>query len=192
MRFADIVLRQGHLSDRGIADAVLSGNRPAHLERCDVCAARAVDLGRWLDETRALGLEAADAAFPADHLATQHAQILHRLAQLDEPARVISFPRASRQDDRASGGRRVAASWVTVAAAAGLVVGVVGGQISARLAAPAPSDAATVTAESPATPTGRAIDASILLDDDRQPVIGLLDPLGEITTPRTVQARAGG
>jgi hypothetical protein len=187
VRFADIVLRQGHLSEQAIVEAVMTGVRPAHLDRCDVCATRAVDLGRWLDDTRAVGIEAADAAFPAERLAAQQAQIMRRLEQLDEPARVISFPRfTSRLEDRANG-RRVAASWVAVAAAAGLVVGVIGGQVSARLARPA-ADATNAASET-ATPSGRTLDAALLLDDDdRQPL--QLDPLGDIT-PRTIQARAG-
>lgn len=191
MRFADIVLRQGHLSEQAIIEAVMTGDRPAHLDRCDVCAARAVDLGRWLDDTRAVGIEAADAAFPAERLTAQQAQIMRRLEQLDEPARVISFPRFNaRLDDRANG-RRVAASWVAVAAAAGLVVGVIGGQITARLGRPVVDTSnAVVETASVNTPNsgGRPLDAALLLDDDRQAL--QLDPLGDIT-PRTVQARAG-
>jgi hypothetical protein len=199
VRLADFVLRQGHLSERVIIDAVLSGHRPAHFERCDICAERAVDVARWLDETRAISLETADAAFPPEQLATQRSQILRRLEQLDEPARVISFPRhATRFDDRAWGGRRVAASWVAVAAAAGLVVGVIGGHVTARFS-PAPAETiaatgdatvATVDATSPA-PTARPIDASLLFDDDDRFKTFAVDPLGEIS-PRTVQARAGG
>ncbi len=74
---------------------------------------------------KTLGAEAADAVFPPEQLAAQQAQILRRLEQLDEPARVISFPRFGRRvHDSGAGGRRVAVSWVAVAAAAGLVVGV--------------------------------------------------------------------
>ena len=191
MRFADIVLRQGHLSELAIVAAVMTGDRPAHLDRCDVCATRAVDLGRWLDDTRAVGIAAADAAFPAERLAAQQAQIMRRLEQLDEPARVISFPRFNaRLDDRANG-RRVAASWVAVAAAAGLVIGVIGGQVTARLGRPvvdSSNASAETAAVSPANSGARALDAALLLDDDRTAL--QLDPLGDIVTPRTLQARA--
>ncbi len=190
MRLADLVLRQGHLSERSIIDAVMTGDRPAHLDRCDICAGRAVDLGRWLDDVQVLGTEAADAAFPPDHLAAQQAQILRRLEQLDEPSRVISFPRYGRRlDDSGTGGRRVAASWVAVAAAAGLVVGVLSGQWTARIGT-GPANTAALSADSQTpTPAGRPVDASLLLDDDDHLQATPLDPLGDIV-PRTVQASA--
>jgi hypothetical protein len=185
-----LLLRQGHLSERAIIDAVMVGNRPAHLDRCDVCADRAVQLGRWLDDTRALGLDTADAAFSTERLSAQRAQIMRRLEQLDEPARVISFPRhAARLEERQ--GRRVAASWVAVAAAAGLVVGVIGGQFSARLATP---PAEGTVAETPVDSAGRPVDTSYLqYDFDESLTVGPLQLLDEIT-PRIVQtsARAGG
>lgn len=190
MRFADLILRRGHLSEQTIIEAVMTGSRPAHLDRCDLCAERAVELGRSLDETRAIGLDAADAAFPAERLAAQHAQILRRLEQLDEPARVISFPRhTSRLEERVTG-RRVSASWVAVAAAAGLVIGVVGGQYSARLTAP---DSATVAGDGSAGEPARRTDASYLQPDDDATQAMPLDPLGDIAL-RTVQAsvRIGG
>ena len=191
MRLADIVFRQGHLSERSIIDAVMTGDRPAHLDRCDICAGRAVELGRWLDDVKLVGAETADAAFTPDQLAAQQAQILRRLEQLDEPARVISFPRFGRRlDDAGAGGRRVAASWVAVAAAAGLVVGVVGGQYTAWLAAPA-TESATL-AETSLPGSDRPIDASYLQQDfDDSLRVPALDLLDEIT-PRVVQARAGG
>lgn len=192
MRFADLILRQGHLSERAIVDAVMTGDRPAHLDRCDICASRAVDLGRWLDDTREIGLESADAVFPQEQLAAQRAQILRKLEQLDEPTRVISFPRhASRVDDEPAAGRRVAASWVAVAAAAGLVVGVVGGQVSARLSTPAPVDPAAAESQ-PIEPPSRATDvASLRHDYDDALTLRSLEALDEIT-PRMVTMAARG
>ena len=133
MRLVDAVLRQGHLSERALVDAIMTGDRPLHLDRCDICAERAVDLGRWLDEARAIGTEAADAAFPAERLSAQHVQIMRKLEQLDQPSRVINFPSLSRREIRSSSDRRVAPAWVGVAAAAGLAIGLVGGQLTARL-----------------------------------------------------------
>lgn len=185
MRFADLILRQGHLSERAIVDAVMSGSRPAHLDRCDICASRAVDLGRWLDDTRELGLESADAAFTPEQLTAQRAQILRKLEQLDEPARVISFPRHTSRADEPATGRRVAASWVAIAAAAGLVVGVVGGQVSARLSA-TPVDPAAAEVQQP-EPTGKPVDIAFLQHDYYDDVLTLrsLELLDEIT-PRVV------
>ena len=45
MRLIDMVLRQGHLSEQALMEALTGGDRPAHLDRCDLCAERAVDLG---------------------------------------------------------------------------------------------------------------------------------------------------
>ena len=96
MRLIDIVFRQGHLSDRSLVDAVASGTRPLHLDRCDLCAERAVQLARWMDDVQADAAELADHVFTPERLAAQQHQILRRLEQLDHPARVISFPAAAR------------------------------------------------------------------------------------------------
>ena len=138
MRLADTLLRRGHLSEKALADVCMTGARPVHLERCELCASRAVELGRWLDDVRAMGLEAADAAFPAERLAVQQMQIMRRLEQLDRPARVIAFPGQSRYAQLESTGRGIRPAWVAVAAAAGLVLGVFGTQLTGRLSGPPP------------------------------------------------------
>ena len=150
MRLIDIVFRQGHLSERALVDAVTTGTRPYHLERCDVCADRAVELVRWLDSVQADAADLSDAAFTPERLAAQQPQVLRRLEQLDNPARVISFPAAQRHESRA-GSRRVSVSWVGVAAAAGLAIGLIGGQVTARLSQPAAVN----------TPTTATADASM-------------------------------
>lgn len=135
MRLVDAVFRQGHLSEQALVEAIMTGERPAHLDRCDICAERAVELSRWLDDVRKLGLDAAELAFPAEKLAAQQSQIMRKLEQLDEPSRVIAFPRQTPMAMREGGGRRVAPAWLGVAAAAGLVIGVIGGHFSARVGA---------------------------------------------------------
>jgi len=147
VRFVDLVFRQGHLSEKAVVAAVMAGERPLHLDQCERCAARAVDLGRWLDHVRAEASGAADAAFPIERLAAQQAQILRRLEQLDEPARVIAFPATLRPTQRTAGLPRVAPAWLGVAAAAGLVIGVIGGQVTARLGAASTNPAAVQPAE---------------------------------------------
>jgi hypothetical protein len=151
VRLADALFRGGHLSEQALVDVCMTGERPAHVDRCELCADRAVELGRWLDDVRATGMAVADASFPPERLAAQQSQILRRLEQLDQPSRVIAFPRHYRLDERQQTGRRIAPVWVGVGVAAGLVVGVIGGQMSARLGrvSPASIDAA-VTAPSPA------------------------------------------
>lgn len=137
MRITDAVFRQGHLSEAALTEAIFSGEPPEHLTACEECSRRAQELRRWLDDVRGIATDAADDAFPPEKLALQQAQILRRLEQLDEPSRVIAFPAHSIGAPRSGSGRRVAPAWVGIAAAAGLVIGIVGGQLSARLASPA-------------------------------------------------------
>ncbi len=175
----DIVFRQGHLSEQALIEAVAGGNRPPHLDRCELCAERADAVGRWMDEVQHDAMESADAVFTPEHLAAQQSQILRRLEQLDNPARVIAFPAAGRAD-RENGGRRVAASWVGVAAAAGLVIGIVGGQVSARLSQPAVPQ--VQNADAAAAP----VDAQFLEQSYDQAFISAFEAVDEIT-PRLTQ-----
>ena len=166
MRIADIVFRQGHLSEDVLTAAVLSGERPAHLEQCDDCSRRARELGLWLSDLRAEALAAADEVFPAERLAMQQAQIMRRLEQLDAPPRVIAFPAQAVGAPRTDTGRRVAPAWVGVAAAAGLVIGVIGGQFSARVtpetvSAPPPAQTEQQPAPQATTPA-QPVNASLL------------------------------
>jgi hypothetical protein len=172
----------------------MTGDRPVHLDRCEICAARAVELGRWLDEARALGLEAADEVFPPERLAAQQVQILRKLEQIDQPARVIAFPAQTRSGQPEFGGRRVAASWVGVAAAAGLMIGVVGGQLTARLShrpAPAPPPAVATVVPSDTDGPNTPVDSSLLEQDFDSIRIKALDAVDDLT-PRVMQARNGG
>jgi hypothetical protein len=197
VRLIDSVFRQGHLSEAALVEAVMTGDRPAHLERCDVCAERAVELGRWLDEARDLGLESADAAFPAERLAAQQSQILRKLEQLDQPSRIIAFPSQTRLEMREPSGRRVAASWVGVAAAAGLIIGVVGGQITARMGdrpAPPPAAVATQTTPAPAPDDASAtpVDSSLLDQDFDTIQLKAVEAIDDLTPRMTAAARIGG
>ena len=168
MRLIDTLFRQGHLSERALIDAIVAGERPQHLDRCDICAERAVARARWMDELPADATDLADDVFTPERLQAQQQQVMRRLEQLDQPARVIAFPAAGRADANGASGRRVAASWVAVAAAAGLVIGVIGGQVSARLthqnvavpvtAAVAPNAEVTLASDATAGP----VDSSVL------------------------------
>jgi len=196
VRLVDTVFRQGHLSEQALVEALLTGERPLHLDRCDICADRALELSRWLDDVRALGVEAADEVFSPEQLAAQQTQILRRLEQLDQPARVIAFPSLSRRDQRESGGRRVAVSWVGLAAAAGLAIGVVGGQISARLTDRTTGPAQVVQSQPAAVPTSteppiRPEDKTLLDQNFDSVRIKAFEAIEDVT-PRLVAARYGG
>ncbi len=190
MRLIDLVVRQGHLSERALIEAVAGGDRPAHMDRCDICADRAVEIGRWMDEVQREGAEAADAVFTPERLSAQQSQILRRLEQVDNPARVIAFPAAGRSE-RLTGDRRVAATWVGVAAAAGLVVGLVGGQMSARLNQRAPLLAPASPSNSDAT--GSPVDARFLDESYDQISIPAFEMMDEMTPRLThLSVRNGG
>ena len=96
----------------------------AHVGTCPRCQARrqaaAAALGRWRDSMAVV----ADRAFSAEDLDRQRRAILHRVARLAGPARVLAFP------GRRAGHlvRRPSLRWVALAAAAGLALGVVSGQ----------------------------------------------------------------
>lgn len=168
MRITDAVFRRGHLSEDALTEAILSGQHPEHLAACEDCSRRSEELGRWLDDVRAMATDAADDAFPPEKLALQQAQILRRLEQLDEPSRVIAFPAQAIGAPRSGNGRRVAPAWVGVAAAAGLVIGVIGGQFSARLASPAAMPSAPQQTSQPAgqAPLAGVPENASLLDYD--------------------------
>ena len=173
----------------------MTGERPAHLDRCDICAERAVELGRWLEDVRATATEAADAAFPPERLLTQQQQIMRRLEQLDQQKRVIAFPSQAKLA-RDMGGRRVAAGWLAVAAAAGIVLGVAGAQTAGRLVAPAhaPQVVQAPQSQQPVEPTTHEAltsPSSTMLDENIDRVrMNALDTLDQLT-PALVLARAG-
>jgi hypothetical protein len=146
VRLIDSLVRQGHLSEEALTEAILTGERPRHLDRCDICGDRAVELGHWLNDVKAMAVGDADEAFSAERLTAQRHQVMRRLEQVDAPPRVIEFPVASARLGREPGSRRVAPAWVGVAAAAGLVVGVIGGHFTAS------SPAAETTTEEAAAP----------------------------------------
>lgn len=200
MRLTDRIFRGGHLSERALVEALTTGDRPAHLDRCDICAERAVALNCWLDGIRVTGVEAADAAFPPERLALQQAQILRRLEQLDQPARVIAFPSQTRLTHRDASDHRVAPAWVGVAAAAGLVLGVVGGQLSARIGAPVtppipvtenapPLASAPVAMTETQTPAMRSLGS--LLDMDFDTPVKSLELVDDLTPRLMTQTSLG-
>ena len=92
-----------------------------------------------LEEISAAAAQEADAVFTPERLARQQAKILQRLEQDGRPARVITFPRHGQ--DPFAVRARPASRWIAVAAAAGLVVGLLAGHLAhdmpGRTAAPA-------------------------------------------------------
>ena len=165
MRLADVVLRRGHLSESALVEVWSSGVRPAHLDHCDICAERALEMSHWLEDVQTLGRADADAVFSGERLNAQRGQILQRLEQLDRPAKVISFPARKKRTADALEGRRVNPGWLAAAAAAGLTIGVVSVELSHTFGLRGtPTEIALNTvAQPPELVTGP--DAAALFDD---------------------------
>jgi hypothetical protein len=131
-----VALLDSHLDDAALADAwterATSGSaqadRPAeaHLRECAECRTRYTAFSTWLDGLRADAVAEADESLGPERLAVQQAQIMRRLEALEQPGRVIAFPRFAQPTSvRPNDGRR----WIASAAAAGLVVGLGLGQM---------------------------------------------------------------
>lgn len=153
-RLLDVVL--------GVTDTAVAISTARHLRACARCAHRARELRRLLD-TVADGAGASfDEAFPPDRLQAQRARIDHRLARVVgavDRARVLTFPFRRRPERR----RDLRPSrWAVAATAAGLVLGIVAGQLvdfDLGPAAPSLGPAAGLVPEAPAgTGVGAALD----------------------------------
>jgi hypothetical protein len=123
-------LGRGHLSDSQFARAWASpqadGAVHPHLAHCADCRERYAAFERWVAGIGAELRNEADAAFTAERLTVQQAQIARRLETLERPARVIAFPKAARA---VINGHSHVRRWVTVAAAASLIAGFSLGQV---------------------------------------------------------------
>jgi len=99
-----------------------------HLAECERCAAQLARLTVDADAWRDAAIAEADAHFDDARLEAQRTRILDRLANIGHAARVLYFPHRTGRDVTmpvAGGSRR----WISVAAAAGLIIGLVAGQL---------------------------------------------------------------
>ena len=146
-----------HLTDDVLAEiwtaAVAEGRAASHphLSACAECRYRYADFTRFLDEIKDDAFAEADRVMSPERLAAQQAQIFRRLEALERPARVIAFPKANRAAISPS---RVGQRWIATAAAAGLVIGVVAGQLVdfRRALTPAQRAAGSVIADNTGRP----------------------------------------
>jgi hypothetical protein len=117
------------ISAAGISAAGLeSVGQDPHLADCAQCQSRHDALVLLLDEVTKVAIAEADAAFPGERLARQQARILHRIEQEGRSGRLIAFP-AGHPHAPLLVRTRPASRWVAAAAAAGLVVGLLTGQL---------------------------------------------------------------
>ena len=120
-----------------------------------------------LEAYRAAACAEADAHFDDHALETQRNKILSRLAHLGHPAKVIRFPKAGAPELTTA---RVNRRWISVAAAAGLIIGLLGGQLvhlvpqsNRRLSPMATSIAPSAPSSVPTfVPVSAAIDDGLL------------------------------
>ncbi|MEO7135557.1 MAG: hypothetical protein ABI024_15215 [Vicinamibacterales bacterium] len=133
-----------------------------------------------LEAYRAAAYAEADAHFDERVLETQRHKILDRLAHLGHPAKVIRFPKAPHRDLPIGGVNR---RWISVAAAAGLIIGLLGGQLVHLVPQQTRRLAPMATSMAPSAPSSMPtfVPASTTADD------GLL---GEIEL--VMQIRAAG
>lgn len=119
-------LLEGHLTERELAKVWTNGGAHPHLDGCPECRVRYDAFAASLTAIAADLRRGADDAFSTGRLAAQQAQVLRRLEALERPVRIIAFPRAARP---VIAGQSHVRRWITVAAAAGLIVGVGIGQL---------------------------------------------------------------
>jgi hypothetical protein len=182
--------RNAHLDDDAFVaiwtDASVTGDPPAHphLQGCAACRSRFVGFSEWLEGIRSEAVAEADAHFPAERLAQQHAQIFRRLEAAERPARVIAFPKFARPI--AARGSRLH-RWVLTSAAAGLIVGLGLGQMMdfRRLTQP-PAAAVRYVESTGSDRSGLPVQtASVMSSDDT-----LMAEVDASLTRRTPELRA--
>jgi anti-sigma factor RsiW len=99
-----------------------------HLHGCEACTWRYTELTAPLERLRQDAAGEADEVFTSARLDAQRAKVLARLAPSADASRVIPFPSAAVRVGR-SAIRRPLARWVAAAAAAGILIGITGGQL---------------------------------------------------------------
>lgn len=149
-----------HLRERRIVDyclaersgELLDPRTSEHLTDCEACRARYTEMAGMLATVRQEADAEVERLFSAEQQRSQQQQILRRIDQLTQGARVISFPGLDSRRNSALKSR-VAPRWVAAAAAAGLFVGVGMGMFFDPRARQAPPAAVSVKPEAPAPAT---------------------------------------
>lgn len=116
------------LSTLGPASALADAVAVDHLAGCEACRVRAAELAQLFGDVSAVAQAEADAQFSDDRLMRQQARIFQRVEQDGRPGRLISFPAGQPQAPLLVRSRP-ASRWVAGAAVAGLVVGLLTGQL---------------------------------------------------------------
>jgi hypothetical protein len=134
---------------------------------------------------RAAACAEADAHFDDRALESQRHKILARLAHLGHPARVIRFPKAPSGELPATGVNR---RWISVAAAAGLLIGLLGGQLVHLVPQPARRVGPMATSTPPSAPSrSNFVPASVNVDDS---LLNEIDLAVQLRSPSALRALA--
>ena len=160
--------RSAHISDDRLVEVYFertaTSGEDAHLAACEACCARWSRLDALLREMTDAATAEADAAFPAERLAAQHARIMHKIELDGRPARVIAFPASPAADPRPLR-TRPAARWIAGAAAAGLVIGLLAGHMAHDFpssgVSPRPAAVRTAIPRGTPAPAMRTVNASL-------------------------------
>ena len=147
-----------------------------HLHGCETCTWRYTELTAPLERLRQDAAGEADEVFTSARLDAQRARILERLDPSAETSRVIPFPSAAARAER-SAVRRPLARWVAAAAAAGVLIGITGGQLfqnGSRRTAAAPSPR-TVIAALPASAVVSDSPAANAVSDSEEAVMNEIE-----------------
>jgi hypothetical protein len=182
-RLIDAHLDETTLRALAFDPGVTSEAAAAHLSDCARCQSRAAAAERALDGLRADAHAAADAAFSAADLDRQQRAIAARIARTHRAARVLPFP----GHDVALTARPADRRWLAAAAAAGLVLGALAGQLP-HLGNGVPADeAAGAAGAAPAVVAARVetrpLEDTLLseveaaLDTEARPELRALDAL---------------
>lgn len=158
-----------HLSDDQLIDTCLGVSTSGvqeHLLACPTCETRRAAVGQMLMDVTDVATAQADAIFTPERLTRQHARILQRVDQDGRPARVIVFP-AGQAPAATVLHSRPAMRWVSAAAAAGLVLGLLGGHLARNLTGfdPAPAQQ-PVLSQAAATAAVRTVAISAVSAED--------------------------
>jgi hypothetical protein len=121
------------------------------------------DDAMMLEAYRAAACAEADAHFDDRALESQRHKIMARLAHLGHPARVIRFPKTPAGEPPSTGVNR---RWISVAAAAGLLIGILGGELMHLLPQPTRRMSPMATSIAPSAPVRPAVIAASVGGDD--------------------------
>jgi hypothetical protein len=181
-------MKHAHLSDDRLIEiclADLTSIDEPHLRTCDRCESRRVALASTLGDVSARVIDEADAVFPAERLARQHARIMQQVDHLGRPARVIAFPVGHTQESSRPTVRRVR-RWIaaTGAVAVAFLVGVFTDHLAHQLpGGPRPDTRMASRGSDPAVT--RTV-AAAMSDDDE--LLGQIEAAGDSASPAVLRS----